>query len=160
MRHIDLSRMDEQWLLRPCPRPEATFTRRLEDRQFLEMERGFAASGGLVCGDELARRLRRYSGQPLSTVARWIVERRAVSLAWEAQTLLPMFQFDRADMTLRTSVTATIHELTDVFDAWHLALWFARPNTRLSGRLPADVIAVDGAAVLDAARAERFTFLG
>lgn len=160
MRHIDLSRMNDPRPQRACPSPAAAFARRIEDRQYLEMEHAFEASGGLVCGDDLARRLRRYANQPLSTVARWIVERRAVSLVWEGQTLLPLFQFEQSDMTLRPIVGATIDALKDVFDNWTLALWFARPNTRLSGRLPVDVVGIDGATVLGAARAERFTLLG
>jgi hypothetical protein len=147
---------DMQLPWRSQARLPPTFSQRLEDRQFLEMGRAFRATGGLVGGDDLARRLRRHSDQPISTLARWIVERRAVSLAWQAQTMLPVFQFDMSDMTLRPAVIAAVDELKDVFDDWDLALWFARPNAWLFDCAPVDVIAVDGPAVVDAARADRF----
>ncbi len=47
-------------------------------------------------------------------------------------------------------------ELISVYDAWELAKWFAQPNAWLADRLPADTLANDPSAVLQAARAERF----
>jgi len=151
----------EAWFFRPVARrPMPSFQQRLEDRQFLEMEQAFRASGGIAGGDELASRLRRRSEQPISMLARWIVERRAVSFPWRSQTLLPLFQFDLSTMTLRPAVVETVCELKDVFDDWDLALWFARPNAWLSDSAPVNLIEVDTAAVLNAARADRFIAQG
>lgn len=161
MRNIELSGIDgepcEAWLFRPMTRrPTPSFQQRLEDRQFLEMEQAFRASGGLASGDELASRLRRCSEQPISMLARWIVDRRAVSFPWRSQTLLPLFQFDLATMSLRPAVIETVCELRGVFDDWDLAMWFARPNAWLSDFAPVNLVDVDTSAVLDAARADRF----
>jgi hypothetical protein len=165
MRNIELSRIDgeplEACLFRPVTRrPTPSFQQRLEDRQFLEMEQAFRASGGIASGDELAGRLRRCSEQPISVLARWIVERRAVSFPWQSQTLLPLFQFDLSTMTLRPAVIETVCELKDVFDDWDLAMWFARPNAWLSDSSPVNLIEVDAPAVLNAARADRFIAQG
>ena len=161
MRNLDMPSLDDKSVLSATPRRQMlSYSQRLEDRQFLEMEQAFRATGGLVSGDELARRLRRHADQPISTLARWIVERRALSFAWQTRTLLPMFQFDLSDMTLRPTVTAVARELKDVFDDWDLVLWFARPNVWLSDSAPVDLIAADAPAVLDAARADRFIALG
>lgn len=141
-----------------CPDP--SLFRRLEDRQFLAMNRAYARSGGMASGDEIARRMRRRTEQPLSTVARWIVERRIVSLEWQSQTLIPLFQFDLCEMTLRSEVSQVISELKHVFDSWELAVWFAEPNVWLDGASPVDAIQLMPIDVLQAARADRFVALG
>lgn len=134
--------------------------RRLEDRQFLEMERSYARSGGIATGDDLTRRLRRWSEQPLSTIARWIVDRRIVCFEWQGQTLAPLFQFNLNDMTIRSGVTSVVNELKDVFDMWELAVWFAQPNTWLDDDCPVDEIVTRPQDVLQAARSDRFIALG
>lgn len=139
---------------------DPTFFRRLEDRQFLAMNRAYAGSGGLASGDEIARRLRRRSEQSLSTIARWIVERRIVSLEWQSQTLIPLFQLDLTDMTLKNEVVEVVNELKPVFDGWELAVWFAEPNVWLDGESPVHAIELKPNDVLQAARADRFVALG
>lgn len=134
--------------------------RRLEDRQFLEMHRAFARSGGLAAGDEIARRLRRRAEQPLSTIARWIVDRRIVCIEWQSQTLIPLFQLDLHDISPKPEVAKVVNELRDVFDNWELALWFAQPNAWLDGACPVDAIPLKPVDVLQAARGDRFVALG
>jgi hypothetical protein len=149
------------WMRRSADQRLApTLQHRLEDRQFLVMQHAFHLTGGMVSGDEMARLLRRHSDQPISMLARWIVAREAVSFEWKSQTLLPLFQFDLSNMSLRPSVTAIVRELADVFDDLPLALWFAEPNAWLADSSPVDVVAVDPAAVLEAARADRFIARG
>lgn len=143
--------------VRPLP---ASWGHRLEDRQFLNMVRAYRATGGLANGDEVARLLRKRSEQPISMLARWIVDRSVVSIVWQSQTLLPLFQFDLADMSLRSGTSAVIRELVDAFDDWEIAHWFAQPNTWLDGAAPVDNMASDQSAVLSAARADRFIALG
>src|SRR3954449_441454 len=89
---------------------------RLEDRQFSMLQDACLVHGGLATGDEIARRLRRHAAQPLSLLARWIVRREVISLAWRNQTWLPLFQFDLATMTRREPVCAALRELSDAFD--------------------------------------------
>lgn len=169
MSHVNTERSDREpsiphgtanFLHRVHQGTDPTLFRRLEDRQFLAMNRAYARSGGLASGDEIARRLRRRSEQPLSMIARWIVERRIVSLDWQSQMLIPLFQFDLTDMTLRSDVVEVANELKPVFDGWELAVWFAEPNVWLDGECPAHAIELKPIDVLQAARADRFVALG
>lgn len=133
---------------------------RLEDRQFLAMELAYRLHGGFATGDELTRRLRRHVDQPLSRLAKWIVARDVVCISWQAQTLMPLFQFDLAGMTVRSDATRILRELTDIFDDWEIAVWFSQANQWLADRTPVDALVDDPAAVLDAARADRFIARG
>lgn len=149
------------WMYRSTvKRPAPTLQHRLEDRQLLVMQQAFRPTGGMVSGDEMARLLRRRSEQPISMLARWIVAREAVNFEWQSQTLVPLFQFDLSDMSLRSSVTGILLELTDVFDDLAMALWFAEPNAWLADLPPVEVLTSDPASVLDAARADRFIARG
>lgn len=132
----------------------------VESRQFLVMERAFAMRGGLVTGEELAGRMRTRHEQPISVLARWIVSRCVLSIAWRGQTLVPLFQFEPHDLSVRRSVGRVIVELRDVFDDWELALWFAQPNAWLGHASPLRMLDEDAAAVLQAARADRFIARG
>ena len=130
--------------------------RRVEDQRFLMMERAYSRSGGIASGDEVARLLRRRSEQPISKLARWIVARVVVNFEWQSQTLLPLFQFDLSDMSLHPGTVQVIEELSDVFDDWDLASWFASPNSWLQDATPAEAIRHSQPSVLRAARADRF----
>ena len=132
----------------------------VEDRQFLTMKGAYARTGGLAFGDEVARLLRRRSEQPISTLARWIVARTIVTFEWRSQTLIPLFQFDPLDMSHRAGTVAVIRELSDVFDDWELASWFAQPNVWLHDATPVDAIRDDQPGVLQAARVDRFIARG
>jgi hypothetical protein len=128
--------------------------------QHLAMVDAYRRSGGLLSGDEVALLLREHASQPLSVIARWIVTRRVVSYVWQSQTLVPMFQFDRSDMSLRRGTSEVVDELADTFDDWELAAWFAEPNSWLHGAAPVEMIEVDQRAVQQAARADRFVARG
>ena len=111
-------------------------------------------------GDELALFLRSHCDQPVSMLARWIVQRQVLSFAWRAQTLIPMFQFELKRCSIRAGLTETITELAAAFDEVETVVWFARPNCWLAGAAPADVMIADAPAVRHAARADRFIALG
>ena len=120
----------------------------------------FQRIGGLLTGDDLALVLRSSIDQPVSRVAQWIAQRKVVNFVWQAQFLLPTFQFEPASMRPRSKVSDVIAELADVYDDWDIAAWFARPNTWLDEEAPARMIAVDPCAVVQAARADRFVAAG
>jgi hypothetical protein len=120
----------------------------------------FARTGGLSSCDEVTLLLRRRTSQPISMLGRWIVEQRVVSFAWRGDLVLPMFQFDLADMVVRTPVRAVLDELDGTFDDWDLATWFALPNAWLADGAPVDVLDRDSDAVRQAARADRFIARG
>ena len=141
-------------------RPAASLWPTDADARASEVLQAFRRTGGLLSGDELTFLLRGRSSQPISMLARWIVERRVVSFGWHGEYLLPMFQFDRADMTVRRSVSAILDEFEGTFDDWDLATWFAMPNRWLEDEAPVDALLVDPHAVLQAARADRFIARG
>ncbi|HEV7575495.1 MAG TPA: antitoxin Xre/MbcA/ParS toxin-binding domain-containing protein [Caldimonas sp.] len=120
----------------------------------------YERAGGLLRSEEVLFLLRRRSSQALSMLARWIVDQRAVTFEWQADRLVPMFQFDLADMSIRPEAAAVLAELAGVFDDVELAGWFAEPNAWLNGRTPVDALEADARAVLDAARADRFVARG
>ena len=124
------------------------------------MVRVYQRTGGLARSDEVLFLLRRHTSQALSRLARWIVEQRVVSFEWQGQRMLPMFQFDVADMAIRPGAAVVLEELSGTFDDWELAVWFAEPNSWLQGRIPVDTLGVDPGVVLDAARADRFVANG
>ncbi len=126
----------------------------------LDLPRAYDACGGVIDCDALSTRLRDASNQPVSVLARWIVERRVVSFSWRGRTLLPAFQFDLAQLSPRDEMRDVIAELPDDFDEGDLADWFARDNVWLAGRAPAMAMASDLPAVLHAARADRFIAAG
>jgi hypothetical protein len=129
--------------------------RRVEDRQFATMEHAYRQRGGLASGDAVARLLRRHSSQPLSLLARWVVDRQIISLRWQSELLVPMFQFEATSMHPRAAVLEAVNELSPILDDWNLACWFAEPNARLDHCVPVDVIDTDPDAVRRAARADR-----
>ena len=126
----------------------------------LSLMHAFRETGGVVSGDSLAMLLRSRSDQPLSLLARWIVNRQVLSFECHSQTLLPMFQFDLAGLTVRPELKPVMVELSDVFDDREFVDWFATPNCWLSGESPVAVFSNDLAAVLQAARADRFVATG
>ncbi len=128
--------------------------------QFAMMTRCYRERGGLLTCDEVARLVGEHAGQSTSRVAHWIVDRSVVSLSWRAQIWLPLFQFESCDMSLRPGAERVVRELAPVFDDWDLAVWFTNPNGWLDEAMPLEVLAYDLAAVLDAARADRFVVKG
>ena len=129
-------------------------------RQFAAMRTATRRHGGIAHSDVVLLLLRGHAPQPLSRLARWIVAREVVSFEWESTTWLPLFQFDLRDMSVRPDVAAVTCELRDVFDDWELMGWFTSPNGWLGYELPVDLRAVQPAAVLEAARADRFVARG
>ena len=124
------------------------------------MATAYERHGGLLLADTVARLMRQTHDQPLSTLARWIVNRTAVHLVWRSETILPAFQFTPGDMTLRPEVVTIVEELAPAFDDWDVAVWFAEPNAWLDGQAPVDVLRADPSAVLHVARADRYVATG
>ena len=63
-------------------------------------------------------------------------------------------------MSMRPAVCEVVLELRDAYDDWELALWFAGSNEWLDHALPIEVIQRDAAAVVRAARIDRFIARG
>jgi hypothetical protein len=63
-------------------------------------------------------------------------------------------------MTPLSELASVVAELTAVFDPLELALWLARGNSWLDGRMPVEALGKAPGAVLEAARADRFIHKG
>ena len=127
-----------------------------QDYQYREMERSFRDKGGIASADEVSDMLGRHTDQPISMLARWIVDREVLSFDWQARKMVPLFQFEHHTMRLRPLVVDVIRELVPVLNDWELSLWFAHPNGWLDDAAPVDTIDVDARAVYEAARADRY----
>lgn len=79
-----------------------------------------------------------------------------IAFDWHSGLWLPLFQFDRVDMSLREEVFRPCVELSGVMDGWELALWFVRPQCSLQHRSPLELLETQPSLVLDAARREHF----
>ena len=141
----------------PAEPPTSPFLWVDGDPRPAEVLRAFERSGGVQDGNEVARMLRRRHAQPISTLARWIVDAHVVSFAWRGDYLLPVFQFDQREATVRPQVASVLDVLDGRLKDIDLAAWFALPHELLDGAAPVDVIGRDLHAVVDAARAERRT---
>lgn len=67
---------------------------------------------------------------------------------------------DASQAFIRSAVEQVVAELAGAFDERDAALWLTRPNSWLNQVAPAELIAHDLPAVLQAARADRFVVLG
>ncbi len=127
------------------------------DSQFMEMLEAYRQSGGLARAQEVFALFKTRSAAEPSVLARWIVKRNVISVDWQSKVWIPLFQFNREDMTLQTGIVEVLMALNPVFESWELAYWFAQPNRWLEdGGKPADLIRTDAHAVLRAACSDRF----
>lgn len=133
----------------------------IADREFLEMLDGYRAYGGLARLQEVLTLFRQRPGvADLSTLAYWMVSRKVVCFEWQQQSWFPLFQLDREQLRPKASLQQVLAELSQVYDPWDLAYWFARPSPWLDDRSPVQVFDSDLQAVLYAARADRFVASG
>lgn len=142
--------------LTPVPTRGAALLQADDIFQFRRMEIAFRDGGGMASADEVVSRLARHTDQPISRLARWIVEHEVLNIQWRSQILLPWFQFDLSTMDLRPAVNSVLGELYPALSDWEICAWFAEPNAWLGGALPVDIIDRDARSVLDGARAARY----
>lgn len=126
------------------------------NRQFMAMLNSYRCNGGLARAQEVFTLFKSHHGTDTATLARWIVKRSAISFDWQSKVWIPLFQFDRDDMSLQPQITPILSALNPLFSPWELALWFAQPNQWLDHCTPADMLSVDAHAVLSAACSDRF----
>lgn len=130
------------------------------DDHFVAMLGAYRRSGGLARADEVVTLLESCGRPGVTTLARWIVARSVISFEWQLQAWLPWFQFRPGDDGPEPALPAVVAELSAVYDGWELATWFVQPNPALAGGVPIDRIDGDPDAVLQAARADRYTVTG
>lgn len=120
----------------------------------------FHAWGGLASAVDVAELLRVRWHQPVSRLARWIVNRRVLSLESAGGLCLPLFQFDLAAASIRIEARLVFDTLLPVLDSHEMARWFVEANAWLGDEAPAHVFMVDPQRVMQAARADRFVAMG
>ncbi len=120
----------------------------------------FRSTGGLMTADEVANVMRSRRNQPLSLLAKRIVERKVVCFAWRSTILIPVFQVDFEKMEILRSVEDVLAELAVPFDDWTIAEWFSAPNCWIQDRAPCRAVIDDPRGVLQAARADRYIAIG
>jgi hypothetical protein len=122
-------------------------------RAFIALLEAFRATGGTVPGDIVGRLLEEHQVGNAVGLARLIDTGRVFGFEWRASLWIPMFQFEADELALTAGAQQVRAELPSLWSGWTLAWWFARPNARLYGRSPADMLAPDLHAVMRAARA-------
>lgn len=142
------------WHASPLAQPDTGGPQVSEE--FLRMLKVYRHSGGLLRAPEAAARCKPRSGADATMLALWIRQRKVVSFEWLSRVWLPVFQFNRHDMSRQRGLDAVLSELTGVHDDWALAGWMSQPNAWLAGATPADTLASAPCEVLQAARAQRF----
>ena len=138
------------------PAPGDVMDSRPSSRGFIAMLEAYRATGGLAPGNFLCQSLQEHQRGDLGQLARLIGDRRIFALDWRGDSWIPMFQFDVDDLSCKTGPALVRAELADQDCGWTIAGWFAQPNAQLGGRRPVDVIELDLAAVVDAARCRAF----
>ncbi len=132
------------------------------DEEFITLLDSCRGSGGLARSQELFVMFGLHARSNVATLARWIGQRNVISFDWNSKIWLPLFQFNRCNVTLQPQpgLSQVLSELGAVFDSWEIAHWFAQPNAWISDRTPADTLKRDVSTVLHAARADRFIAAG
>jgi len=127
---------------------------------FIGLKAAFRASGGAARADDLARLLEYRRSADGPTLQELLDKGAVFGFRWRHCLWIPMFQFDLADLSLKRGPHKVLDELSADFDGWTRAAWFARPTAWLQGRRPVDLLESNLAAVLGAARADRFIAAG
>lgn len=130
------------------------------NQQFIAMLNGYRRSGGLAQAREVASMCSNAENCTLAQLLAGCVNRELVSVDWQSRIWIPLFQFNRPNMSLRDGLRDVLAELAVVFNAWDVALWFSQPNPWLFDETPADVMALSMQDVMHAARAERYVAAG
>lgn len=147
---------------RPAPVTEhdvnasrAAFLRQA-DNEFVQMLNGFRSSGGLARLDEVIDLCQRRGGPDIGVLSASLARKEIICFEWQSEGWLPLFQFNPADMAIRSQIKPVVAELSCIYGPWDLAFWFSQPNPWLDCRAPAESLLSDLPTVLQAARADRF----
>jgi len=139
--------------------PELT-TSQACGKNFEAMIAAYTNCGGTARADDLALLLDEHHKGGFVNLAKRLVLGDVFSFQWQDQFWVPMFQFNRHDMSVKQEVHRVVRELDDVLDNWTLACWFTKPNARLKGRRPVDLVDRQFSDVLGAARTDRLVAAG
>ena len=140
--------------------PELTTSQSCRN-SFEAMIAAYTNCGGTARADDLALLLLdEQHKDDFVSLAKRLVSGDVFSFQWQDQFWVPMFQFNRHDMSVKQEVHRVVRELEGVLDNWTLACWFTKPNARLKGRRPVDLVDRQFSDVLGAARTDRLVAAG
>ena len=125
------------------------------DSAFIDMLVSYRCTGGLARAQEVFSLFKGSNGLGVATLAHWIAQRSVVSLEWNGDVWMPLFQFERRSMNVKSALEPVLAELNPIFTPWELAHWCAQPHSSLGGISPANTLDFDAKRVLDAACADR-----
>ena len=132
------------------------FADRPNTRDFEAMLAAYLWSGGIARHQELTSRLQEDDNSGPSSLGKLIDSHAVFAFDWRGSLWLPMFQFKQPEMYVKPQARKVLSELAGVFDGWSLAAWYLQQNSWLEDRRPIDVLDRHPAAVLIAARGDRF----
>ena len=121
-------------------------------RGFVTLLQAFRASGGTAPADIVSRLLDDHHAGEAVSLARLIHADRVFGFEWRGSLWIPMFQFNRDDLSITPAPQAVRAELPELWSGWTVANWFAMPNARLEWQRPVDQLSSDFAAVVQAAQ--------
>jgi hypothetical protein len=132
------------------------FGDRPNPRDFETLMAAYMWSGGLARHQEVARRLEETNSGTPQTLQRLLETHAVFAFDWRGSLWLPLFQFHEPEMFVKPASRRVLSELADVFDGWSMAVWYLQQNIWLDNRRPIDLLDRNPAAVLAAARGDRF----
>jgi hypothetical protein len=124
------------------------------DHQFIALLGAYRCSGGLARGQEMLARIQLCHSGAEVTLADWIVHRKVICFDWQEKLWLPLFQFNKLDMTPLAGLDQVLAELVPKYAGLEVAMWFAQAHPWLANETPADRLQSDLAGVLHAARTD------
>jgi hypothetical protein len=157
LRHVDFDHSDRSGFSNSSINRDAyRFADRPNTRDFDTMLAAYMWSGGIARHQEVASRLEETQAGSASTLQSLIKSNAVFAFDWRGSLWLPMFQFRQPEMFVNPPSRKVLAELSGVFDGWSMAVWYLQQNTWLDDRRPIDLLESHPAAVLSAARGDRF----
>jgi hypothetical protein len=120
-------------------------------RTFIRLLTAFRDSGGTAPGDVVGRLLAEYQCSRTVSLSTLIEQHRVFSFEWRGCRWFPMFQFELSDWSLKSGPYQVWKTLPPEMVSWAIAVWFATPNWRLEGHIPANLLDTDLVSVVAAA---------
>jgi hypothetical protein len=140
----------------PIQRGTGALAEQPGDGDFVAMLNAYRGLGGLARAQEVASMMMADGAPGITAFAERIISRKLLSFEWQSQIWIPLFQFDKAHMSLQPGISVVLQELSATMEPWEQAIWFSQPNLWLAERCPAELLRTDRIGVMNAASATRF----
>lgn len=130
---------------------------RVPGSRALTLRAVYALHGGSMTSADLLYLARSRLEQPISQIARWVVQREAVQYTLGGEVHFPVFQFEKHTLAVRDEVSVLIRALAPSMGNDDLAEWFVLSHPALRGDAPIERLDDPGAllAAVDTTLADR-----